>query len=189
MADQRLRVLVVCTANVCRSPVSAMLLDRALLKRGVDAIVESGGFHEGGAPACPMMRAFGAELGLDLAFHESRKVDPHMLADVRLVLAMERRHARDLMVAFDVRFERIFTVGGFIDRAGSMPPTGGGLDDWLQRLAMSRTHEEFLGVRCEDDVFDPHGESKRIHRRTFDHLHVAMDEVADIVVGACDLSP
>ena len=49
--DQRLRVLVVCTANVCRSPVSAMLLDRALLKRDVDAIVESGGFYVGGAKA------------------------------------------------------------------------------------------------------------------------------------------
>ena len=165
-----------------------MLLDRALLNRGLDAIVESGGFHEGGAPACPMMRGFAAEVGLDLAFHESRKVDAYMLGDARLVLAMERRHARDLMVSFDVRFERIFTVGGFIGRAGSAPPTAEGLDDWLLRLAASRNHAEFLGSQCEDDISDPHGESKRIHRRTFDHLQLAMDRVADIVVGACDRS-
>jgi hypothetical protein len=99
---------------------------------------------------------------------------------------MERRHARDLMVSFDVRFERIFTVGGLIGRAGSMPPKAEGLDEWLERLAPSRTHAEFLGVQCDDDVSDPHGDSKRVHRRAFDHLQFAMDRVAGIVAAACD---
>ena len=165
-----------------------MMLDRALLKRGVDAIVESGGFHEGGAAACATMSAFGSEVGLDLSFHESRAVDAYMLGDARLVLAMERRHARDLMVSFDTGFERIFTVRGFVAQASSTPPKGEGLDEWLERLAPFRTHAEFLGVQCEDDISDPHGESKRIHRRAFDQLQFAMDQVADIVVGACDRS-
>ena len=165
-----------------------MMLDRALLKRGVDAIVESGGFHEGGAPACPTMASFANEVGLDLSFHESRKVDAHMLGAAKLVLTMERRHARDLMVSFDARFERIFTVGGFIERAGSTPPTGEQLDAWLERLAPARTHAEFLGVQCDDDVSDPHGDSKRVHRRAFDHLQFAMDRVADVLVRSCDRS-
>lgn len=165
-----------------------MLLDRALLKRGVDAIVESGGFLEGAAPACPVMTSFAAEVGLDLSFHESRKVDAYSLGDARLVLAMERRHARDLMVSFDTGFERIFTVGGFIAQASSMPPKGEGLDEWLDRLAPCRTHAEFLGVHCKDEITDPHGESKRTHRRAFDHMQLAMDRVADIIAGACDRS-
>jgi protein-tyrosine-phosphatase len=165
-----------------------MMLDRALLDRGVDAIVESAGFLESGAPACPMMRSFGSELGLDLSFHRSRSLESHTLDDARLVLTMERRHARDLMVSFDRGFERIFTVGGFIARAGTMPPKGEGIDEWLERIAPSRTHAEFLGGPCADDVADPHGESKRIHRRAFDHLHAAMERVADIVVGTCDRS-
>jgi protein-tyrosine phosphatase len=186
VADHRLRLLVVCTANVCRSPVSAMMLDRALLDRGVDAIVESAGFLEGGFPACATMSAFGSDIGLDLSFHESRTLDAHLVGAAGLVLAMERRHARDLMVAFDRGFERIFTVGGFIAQATTMPPLGEGLDEWLGRVAPCRTHAEFLGVQCDDDVADPHGESKRIHRRAFDHLQIAMDRVADIVAGARD---
>ena len=165
-----------------------MLLDRALLKRGVDAIVESGGFLEGGASACATMSALGSDVGLDLSFHKSRAVDSFVLGDARLVLAMERRHARDLMVSFDVGYERIFTVGGFVAQASSMPPKGEGLDEWLERLAPHRTHAEFLGVQCDDDIADPHGESKRIHRRAFDHLQFAMDRVADILVEACDAS-
>jgi len=164
-----------------------MLLDRALLNRNHDAIVESAGFHEGGARACPTMSAFGAEVGLDLSFHESRTVDTYTLADARLVLAMERRHARDLMVSFDAGFERIFTVGGFIAQAGSTPPMGEGLDEWLERVGPLRTHSEFVGEQCDDDIVDPHGESKRIHRRAFEHLQFAMDRVADIV-RACDRS-
>jgi hypothetical protein len=34
----------VCTANVCRSPISARILDGAVLDRGLDATVESAGF-------------------------------------------------------------------------------------------------------------------------------------------------
>ena len=165
-----------------------MMLDRALLDRGVDAIVESAGFLEGGAPACPMMRAFGSELGIDLSFHRSRSLEAHTIEDARLVLAMERRHARDLMVSFDVGFERMFTVGGLLAQASTTPPIGEGLDEWLREMAPSRSHAEFLGGPCDDDVADPHGESKRVHRRTFDQLHVAMERVADIVISACDRS-
>ncbi len=165
-----------------------MLLDRALLRRGLNAIVESGGFLEGGAPACSMMSSFASEIGLDLSFHVSRKVDDYSLGDARLVLTMERRHARDLMVEFDAGVERIFTIGGFIAQAGSFPPTGEGLDEWLERLAPFRSHGEFLGMHCDDDIPDPHGDSKRVHRRAFDQLQFAMDRVADAVVGACDAS-
>jgi protein-tyrosine-phosphatase len=165
-----------------------MMLDRALLDRGADAIVESAGFLEGGAPACPMMRAFGAELGIDLSFHRSRSLEAHTIADARLVLAMERRHARDLMVSFDVDHERVFTVGGLIARASTTPPAGEGLDEWLGQMAPLRTHTEFLGGFCDDDVVDPHGESRRVHRRAFDNLHIAMERVADIVIRACDRS-
>jgi protein-tyrosine phosphatase len=188
VADQRLRILVVCTANVCRSPVSAMMLDRSLLSHGIDAIVESGGFLEAGMTACPTMTTFGTELGIDLSYHHSRPVDAYLLNDANLVLSMERRHARDLMVTFDVGFQRIFTVGGFIAQSLSTPPMGEGLDEWLARIAPCRSHAEFLGSRCDDDVIDPHGESKRIHRRAFDHLQTSMDRVAGIVARACDSS-
>jgi Low molecular weight phosphotyrosine protein phosphatase len=54
-------VLVVCTANVCRSPISAIMLDRVLLDRGLDAVVESAGFYEAGMPAGRTMTTFGSE--------------------------------------------------------------------------------------------------------------------------------
>jgi protein-tyrosine phosphatase len=186
VADNRLRILVVCTANVCRSPVSAMLLDRSLLERGVDAIVESAGFLEPGYPACPTMAGFGAELGIDLSYHRSRPVDSYLVGDARLVLAMERRHARDLMVSFDVGLERVFTIGGLLAQAVSTPPMGDGLEEWLARVAKCRSYSEFLGVDYDDDVVDPHGESRRVHRRAFEHLHRSIDKVADVVARACD---
>ena len=186
VADQRLRILVVCTANVCRSPVSAMMLDRSLLERGIDAIVESGGFLETGMSACATMATFGSELGIDLSYHHSRPVDPYFVNNANLVLVMERRHARDLMVSFDVGFERIFTIGGLIAQSLSTPPMGEGLDEWLARIAPCRSHAEFLGANCNDDVIDPHGESKRVHRRAFDHLQTSMDRVAEIVARAGD---
>jgi protein-tyrosine phosphatase len=188
VADHRLRILVVCTANVCRSPVAAMMLDRSLLERDIDAIVESAGFLEAGQQACPTMVNFGTELGLDLSFHHSRPLDSYLVNDANLVLTMERRHARDLMVSFDVGLERVFTIGGLIAQAVSTPPMGEGLDEWLAHTAKCRSYSEFLGSNYDDDVVDPHGESKRIHRRAFDLLQKSMDKVADVVARACDRS-
>ena len=165
-----------------------MMLDRSLLERGIDAIVESGGFLEAGMTACPTMTTFGSELGIDLSYHHSRPLDAHLVNDANLILTMERRHARDLMVSFDVGFERIFTIGGLIAQALSTPPMGEGLDEWLARIVPCRDHNEFFGANCDNDVIDPHGESKRVHRRAFDHLQTSMDRVAAIVARACDRS-
>jgi protein-tyrosine phosphatase len=184
VADSRLRLLVVCTANICRSPVSAMLLDRALLDRSIDAIVESAGFLTEDEPACPTMQEFAQGVGLDLSFHRSRLIDRWLVGDARLILTMQRSHARDVMTKFDTDLERLYTVGGILAEAQAAPPRGGGLDPWLAERCPHRTHLDFVGDSCADDVIDPHGQSRRVHRRTFDQLSAAMNAVADIIADA-----
>src|SRR3989441_9691946 len=63
-------VLFVCTGNICRSPLAASLLERALKKRGLEVTVTSAGTGAwDGAPASECAHLVGLEPGLDLSGH------------------------------------------------------------------------------------------------------------------------
>ncbi len=181
MEDPRFRLLIVCTANVCRSPITAMMIDSALLEQGVDVIVESAGFLEGGASACDTMRGFAGEIELDLGFHRSQSVDGWTAERASLILTMQRNHARDLVVDFNVDPRRVFTLGSFLRLAGECPPMGEPFADWLAALSDHRNPTDLLSKSGSDEIGDPHGGSRRAHRRTFEQLQRNAMQVADVL--------
>jgi len=157
------------------------VIDRALLEQGIDAIVESGGFLDGGQPACETMRAFADDMHLDLSFHQSRPVDEWAAKQASLILTMQRNHARDLIVEFGVDARRVFTLGGFLRLANACPPMGEPFADWLAALSDHRSPSDLLSKSGPDEISDPHGGSKRAHRRTFEQLQRNAALVADVL--------
>ena len=87
-------VLLVCTANICRSPVAEALLRHHLDRAGMrDVVVFSGGFLADGWPAAEFSRAVLDErYGLDLSNHRSRRLGASDVHRSDLVLCMESRH-------------------------------------------------------------------------------------------------
>jgi len=86
-------VLLVCTANICRSPMAEALLRARLGEAAADWRIESAGTWalegEGAAPrAIKVLKA----RGIDLSQHRSRVVDASLLNRARLVLVMEKGH-------------------------------------------------------------------------------------------------
>ncbi|MFL5359908.1 MAG: low molecular weight phosphotyrosine protein phosphatase, partial [Myxococcales bacterium] len=69
------RVLMVCTGNICRSPMAQVLLADALKKRGIDVAVESAGLGAlVGHPADPIAVKLMQARGLDLSGHRGRQL-------------------------------------------------------------------------------------------------------------------
>jgi protein-tyrosine-phosphatase len=69
-------VLFVCTGNICRSPLAASLLERALKERGLEVEVTSAGTGAwDGAPASEGAYLVGLERGLDLSGHRGPPAD------------------------------------------------------------------------------------------------------------------
>jgi protein-tyrosine-phosphatase len=104
------RILFVCTANICRSPVAEALFADWLRRHNMPAewlAASAGTWADTGTPAAAYSREVLNERGLDLSAHRARRIDAEMLADANLVLCMTRAHCEALQVEFPQFSERI----------------------------------------------------------------------------------
>jgi len=95
-------VLLVCSANQCRSPLAEVLLRQALAGAAPDEAwrVESAGtWALPGLPATEYSRQEARRHGLDLSRHQSQPASCELLAEFDLVLTMEMEHQRQLQAA------------------------------------------------------------------------------------------
>src|SRR5258708_13929920 len=88
------RILLVCTGNICRSPLAEALLRRDLTARGFPEIeVSSAGTGAwDGAPGSEGADLVGLERGLDLSGHRARLLTRELVEGADLVLTMARHH-------------------------------------------------------------------------------------------------
>ena len=95
------KVLFVCTANVCRSPIAEAIFNALAGDKGLDYRAESAGVAAlEGEPVAPNARTALEELGVYAEDRRARQVRAGMLEDADLVLAMTPRHVAQLRKAF-----------------------------------------------------------------------------------------
>jgi len=166
------RILVICSANRCRSPFAAALLREQLADRNRGTLVASAGFGDAGVPATSATVEVAGTLGLDLTEHRSRAVDPALLVRADLILAMERYHVREVVVQDPDAWDRTFTLKELVRRgeATGARGAGEGLGDWCARVGTGRERGELLGASVTDDVADPTSGGAAEHERTAEEL-------------------
>jgi protein-tyrosine phosphatase len=153
-------ILVVCTANQCRSPLAAAVLRARLFTRAVDDTVESAGLGDSGYPATsPTVEAAG-RAGYDLSDHRSTRLAADQIARADLLLGMERRHVREAVALDPSAWPRAFTLRELVRRGDAVGPRAAGEDlaSWLSRVHAGRRPADMLGTSRDDDVADPTGD-------------------------------
>ena len=106
------RILVVCTGNICRSPVAEAMLREALPGRrlgsaGLGALVGHG--------VEPTARALAAADGLDVADHQARQLTAEMLQAADLVLVMSDGQRRAIADLAPEALGKTMTLGKWLD--------------------------------------------------------------------------
>jgi protein-tyrosine-phosphatase len=152
-------ILVLCSANQCRSPMAQGLLSRHLCRLPTPVAVRSAGLFSEGEPASPEAISALAARGLDLSGHRSHRVTGSDLAWADLVLGMSREHVRHAVVTAPGSWPRAFTLKELVRRgeeAGPRQPAES-FASWLARVHEGRTRMALLGDSPADDVADPMG--------------------------------
>ena len=130
-------ILIVCTANICRSPVGEALLRQKLQEQGLhDWVVSSAGtWAMDGRRAAEFSQQLMTERGLDITAHRSRNITADTLAGVDLVLCMETGHAEALRAEFPSQAHKIFMITEMRGRKYSVnDPYGGPLETYQQMV-------------------------------------------------------
>jgi len=193
VASEPARILVVCTGNVCRSPLVERLLvarlahrlgdraDRVVLgSAGVRALVGSSMTVE----AASELRA----LAGDDAGFVSRQLTVDLLADADLVLAATRQHRSEavarcpaaLRCAFTLRELHRLLVDADLAALPSDPA-----DRVRELVEVARRPRGFLppAEPGEDDVADPYGGSAQVYAATTRQIVPAVQLLVDAIAG------
>lgn len=138
-----LRLLIVCTANVTRSPLAGAILQQRL-PPGAARISTAGLRALPGYPADPVMQELALERGYDLSAHRSQPVLPVMLGQQDLVLAMEDRQVQALLAENPMLTGRVRRFAEPLPGLAEVPdPTGRARPDYQSCLV---TVEQLAGL-------------------------------------------
>jgi protein-tyrosine phosphatase len=145
-------ILVLCTGNICRSPMAEVVLRERLRgqtaispdgKPGSDPVVSSAGTSAlVGYPADPLAIEVAGRFGFDLSQHLGRQALTPLLSAADLVLVMERAHA-----------------------------------DWVHhQVPPLRGRVQLLGRWRDQEIADPYGQRREVFETCFEQID---DCVAD----------
>jgi protein-tyrosine phosphatase len=158
-------ILVVCTGNVCRSPIAEGLLRDALAERfGEHAelhVSSAGTAGWEGEGAMKESVAAAAERGTDISGHVARKVTGTMVEHAGLVITMAAEH-RDALSRFSPdTAHKTFTLKELVRLLEHLEPAvdapePGSLTDRVAAADAER-RAGFAGNPHDEDVVDPLG--------------------------------
>ena len=186
------RLLVVCTANLCRSPLGERLARAGLAARGAGPGVEvtsAGSAAREGLPMASHAAAVLAARGADAGGFASRRLSGEDVRGADLVLAASREHRAAAVTLFPRASAKTFTAAELARLVADVAPeevTGddaGQRLDSLRRAAASRRGLVVPARPADDDMADPVGGPREGFERTADTWEALLGPVLDLLVG------
>ncbi|WP_211879742.1 arsenate reductase/protein-tyrosine-phosphatase family protein [Pseudarthrobacter albicanus] len=185
-----IRILTVCTGNICRSPVAERLLQAGLdqVEPGAFRVRSAGTRAMVGEPAQPgSARIITAYGGTPEGF-AARQLTPAILRDTDLVLTMAARHRGEVLQLDPSLLRRTFTIREFARMLDALEERGAGQRDgdpsaasdlgavWrgLPARAASVRHLALAADASQNDVVDPYRRGENVYLQMEDELAPAL---------------
>ena len=123
-----MKILFVCSANICRSALCEVVLKQKLMDKGISGVdVESAGVHDyAGEPRDATMQAYAQKAGYELK-GKAKYISQEMLDSADYIICMEHFHVVEVQKRLPyVRWNRsyLFNEICFEERTGLPDPSG-----------------------------------------------------------------
>lgn len=126
-------ILIVCTANICRSPVAAAIISDRLRQRGLTdwKVLSAGTWAMVSRGASRFSVVVARRAGLDITHHRAMMVEENLLRGADLVLTMEDGHAEALRIEFPDDAYKVHQLAEMSGPGFNIPdPYGGPLEGY-----------------------------------------------------------
>ena len=158
-------ILVVCTGNICRSPMAACLLRHMLPEALKEKVrINSAGTHAlHGHQAAPAAVRVMAEAGIDISGHRARQLTGEMIRASGLILTMERIHlvaVRRMQLWGKFRARLLGEYGAQPDSPEIEDPYGSPIEVYRSCLAVIRPCIEGLIDQLASELLCPQGSGR-----------------------------
>jgi protein-tyrosine phosphatase len=165
-----MKIVFVCTGNICRSPMGEAMLRHELAARGCDGIEVSscGTWGVAGLPATPHAVTTLGTRGIDLAAHRARALDAAEIEEADLVIAMTSVHVREIAQMVPAALPRVRLAKELAEL--DLRP-GAGLPALLEATRPA--------ARRSLDVDDPMGLLPRSYERAAREIEAGVKVLAD----------
>ncbi len=135
-------IVIVCTANICRSPMAEAVLGAKLLHKG--CIVTSAGTRAlAGEEAARYTQEILSEHGYDISRHRARQANESILKSSDLILTVDATHTSWIVQNFPYLRGRVHKLGKWRQNADIADPYG------MPKEAFAQTYELIEG--CAQD--------------------------------------
>jgi protein-tyrosine phosphatase len=182
-------ILVVCTGNVCRSPIAEGALRAALRERLGEAAPEvssAGTAGWEGSGAMPESVEAAAERGLDISGHAARRLVPDQIRSADLLVALAAEHREEVVRLVPEAVGRTFTLKEVVRLLEALPAAdaersgdvGGSVAE-----ADALRRSGFRGNPWDEDVVDPLGLPLTTYRAVAWEIDEWCRRLADLLAG------
>ncbi len=183
-------ILVVCTGNICRSPVAEGFLRRELRARlGTEApeVASSGTAGWEGSAASPDSVTAAAEHGVDISTHVARLLRTEQLREASVVIAMASEHSDAVAALVPEAAAKTFTLKELVRLLETLPAPAALEPDGMLAARVVEADalrgSGFQGNPNDEDISDPLGMPLEAYRAIAWELEGWCARLADGLVG------
>lgn len=140
-------IMLVCTGNICRSPMAEALLRTRLEGKGIQ-VSSSGIAALVNRPAAMLAQGVMQARGLDISGHRARQATQELLTAADLILGLDQTHGDWICLRYPYLRGRVHKLGRWRGNMNIVDPYGAPveafeqayvdidscIDDWIERI-------------------------------------------------------